>query len=70
MKEVITYSAPNSNLTIDLTPEQVRKLEKAHRWPRANDGTEYCRVSHGLHTGKPTYTDTELANEVGLGTLE
>lgn len=57
--KVITYSASNGE-SIDLTPAQVKKLEKAGTWPKNNRGEEYCQVSHGLHVGEPSKSDEEL----------
>lgn len=68
MSTVITYQSP-SNDTINLTPAQVAKLEKAGKWPRDYRGQEYCTVSHGRHAGHETYTDAELAKEIGVESL-
>lgn len=47
MIQVITYSSRSES--IDLTPEQIRKLESAGVWPKDQQGAEYCQVSKGLH---------------------
>jgi hypothetical protein len=63
--KVITYQSPSES-KINLTPDQVAKLERAGVWPRDERGQEYCSVSHGLHTGSPDYDDEQLAKEVGV----
>lgn len=65
--KVITYESDTD--TINLTPDQIEKLKKAEVWPRDARGVEYCRVSHGLHTGSPDYDDDQLAEYVGLKSL-
>lgn len=57
--DVITYCAPDGG-TISLTPGQVADLLQWGVWPRNASG-EYCSVSHGVHTGIPTYTGQQLA---------
>lgn len=60
MRTVITYQSPRGN-TVDLTREQVRKLQSRGVWPRDFDGQEFCSVSRGAHGGEPTFScDTEL----------
>lgn len=65
--KVITYQSDSDS--INLTPAQVAKLEKAGVWPKDRHGREYCQVSHGLHTGSPDYSDEQLAAAVGLASL-
>lgn len=64
---VITYQSSRDR--INLTPPQIAMLERAGVWPRDGAGEEYCAVSHGLHRGLPTYSDAELANEVGVALI-
>jgi hypothetical protein len=59
MTKVITYQSP-CNETINLTPDQIRILQSALQWPSDRNGQEFCSVSHGLHEGQPTYTNTEI----------
>lgn len=63
---VITFQSP-SGATLDLTPDQIRTLERAAVWPRDYQGQEYCSVSHGLHRGYPSMTDAEIAALVREG---
>ena len=65
MKTVITYQAPSGE-TIHLTPTQIARLEKAGVWPRNHRGEEFCTVSVGQHYGNSTWSDEELAAEMGL----
>lgn len=60
MERVVTYSAPNSYSTINLTPDQADRLTAARAWPRTATGVEYCQVSRGLHRGYPTFGEQEI----------
>lgn len=59
MNKVITYMDTRGG-TVSLTPRQIRRLEAAHKWPRNRYGEEYATVSHGLHSGGPSYSDAEI----------
>jgi hypothetical protein len=59
MTKVITYQAPHGD-TINVTRSQKIRLATAGMWPKNRRGEEYCTVSHGLHTGEPTFTDAEI----------
>ena len=59
MTQVVTYQAPSGG-TIDLTQEQVQRLEASRVWPRNGIGEEYCSVEVGLHRGVSTYSDAEI----------
>jgi len=56
MSAVTTYGSP-SGRTIHLTVAQECLLQKHDVWPKDNQGREYCKISHGLHEGKPTFSD-------------
>lgn len=58
--KVITYQSP-SNACIELTQRQIKTLSAARVWPRDGAGQEFCSVSHGLHTGTPTFSDDDIA---------
>lgn len=68
MQTVITYQDTRGN-KVHLTSAQITKLNKAGKWPRNFAGEELCTVSHGRHYGSPTFSDEELAKEVGLGAI-
>ena len=59
MTQVITYQAPNGE-TLNLARSQARRFRISGEWPKNSRGEEFCSVSHGLHTGEPTYTDNEI----------
>lgn len=59
MTKVITYQADNGS-TINLTPTQEDRLTEAGVWPKTPSGREFCRVSHGLHEGSPSYSDDQI----------
>ncbi len=59
--QVITWDSPDSLFRIRLTVPQERALREAGVWPRDPRGYEYCRVSHGLHTGDPTFGAEDFA---------
>ena len=52
MRPVVTWGAPHGE-TINIAPEQERRLTAAGLWPRTDRGEEYCKVTHGLHYGTP-----------------
>lgn len=62
--KVITYQAPNG-ATINVTEGQIKMARQVGAWPRSG-GQEYCTVSHGLHTGEPTYTSDEWIGLLSL----
>ena len=64
--KVITYQTPSGD-SINLTPKQVAVLESAGKWPRNNRGEEYCRVSHGLHVGRPDCETDNLSDLLAIG---
>ena len=55
---VVTYQSPSGS-EINLTPKQIRHLEKQGVWLRDDGGQEYCTVSHGRHFGAPTFATIE-----------
>lgn len=59
--QVITWASPDNLGRINLTVPQERQLREAGVWPKDRRGREYCRVSHGLHTGEPTFSADEFA---------
>ena len=59
--QVITWVSPDSLYSIDLLVSQERQFRKAGVWPRDPRGWEYCRISHGLHPGKPTWGRDEFS---------
>lgn len=67
MAKVITYQTPSGD-TIDLTHDQIEKLNDAGVWPRNHRGEEYCSVSHGAHNGKPSLTDNEIREFIRVKT--
>lgn len=59
--KVVTYCARDGD-TIDLTLRQIKRLNAARVWPRSpRDGQEYCQVMHGLHPGRPTFSEDQIA---------
>jgi hypothetical protein len=59
-KRVVTWQSP-SGRTCNVTRQQEKTMRKAGFWPRDSYGDEFCAVSHGLHVGQPTWTNTQLA---------
>lgn len=54
--QVITWVSSDAVSSIDLTVSQERELRRAGVWPKDQRGHEYCCVSHGLHSGAPTFS--------------
>lgn len=63
MSRVITYSTPGGN-KIDLTPEQIARLDECGASLRDSRGEPFCQVSHGLHHGDPSPDADRMIDEL------
>lgn len=66
MSTVITFQSPRGE-KINLTPAQVKTLEKAGCWPKDSVGEQYCTVSHGKHYGTPDCATNDIVDLLAVG---
>lgn len=57
---VITWQSPRSR-NVNVTPDQEQTLKDARVWLKDCNGNDYATVSRGLHNGRPTFTDQQIA---------
>ncbi len=65
MTRVVTYQNGAGD-TVRITPEQEDILRSAGEWPR-NAGGYFASVHHGLHRGRPTWSDREIQGWIDRG---
>jgi hypothetical protein len=66
MIKIITWQSPSGH-AITITRRQEKMMRKAGLWFRDSHGDEFCSVSHGLHVGCPTWTDTQVEKIIQKG---
>ena len=61
--KVMTFQSPLGH-EVRLTNTQINMLRRRNVWLLDINREEYCSVVHGLHSGKPTYTNREILKEI------